>query len=345
MRKHGTLAVVGPNADDTSVLVGNYNGDPSHPVTVLAGIKRKLTGHANVLYAKGCEMRSDSPGQMDEALAVARRADAVVLVLGLNGRIEGEEGEGGDRASLDLPPAQEKLLEATAALGKPLVLVVMAGSSMSLHWGNAHVGAILQAWYPGQRGGDAVADVLFGDYNPAGRLPVTFYKSEKDLPPFTDYAMRGRTYRYFSGVPLFPFGFGLSYTSFAYSALQVAAAADGSHTVQVRVQNTGAAGRRRSGAVVPQPQECAARRGTAAPFAACLPAREPCARRKQDVAVPTRAIPIRAGQQGRGANGGSGRVPRRCRRKSAGLTNGDGQVHGPYRRSALRVPAVGSAEE
>jgi beta-glucosidase len=120
-----------------------------------------------------------------------------------------------------------------------VVLVVMAGSSMSLGWSREHVGAILQAWYPGQRGGDAVADVLFGDYNPAGRLPVTFYQSEKDLPPFADYAMKGRTYRYFMGEPLFPFGFGLSYTTFAYSALKVQAGDKGWHTVQVQVTNTG----------------------------------------------------------------------------------------------------------
>jgi beta-glucosidase len=239
LAKRGTVAVIGPNADDPAVLVGNYNGDPSHPVTVLAGIRQKLAGKAKVLYAKGCELRGGSAKQTVEALAVAKQSDAVVMVLGLNGRIEGEEGEGGDRASLSLLPPQQKLLEAVAATGKPLVLVVMAGSSMSLGWAQEHVPAILEAWYPGQRGGDAVADVLFGDYNPAGRLPVTFYQSERDLPPFADYAMKGRTYRYFTGEPLFPFGYGLSYTTFAYADLHVTAGDGDSRLVQVRVTNTG----------------------------------------------------------------------------------------------------------
>jgi beta-glucosidase len=241
LAKRGTLAVIGPNADDLAVLLANYNGDPSHPMTVLAGIRKKLVGKADVVYAKGCEMRSESREEMGEALAAAKKADAVVLVLGLNGQIEGEEGAGGDRTTLGMLPAQQKLMEAVtaAAAGKPVVLVIMTGSSISLGWANEHLGAIVEAWYPGQRG-DAVADVLFGDYNPAGRLPVTFYKSEKDLPPFTEYGMQGRTYRYFQGEPVFPFGFGLSYTTFAYSAVNVQAGENGEHTLWVEVKNSGA---------------------------------------------------------------------------------------------------------
>jgi beta-glucosidase len=156
-----------------------------------------------------------------------KAADASVLVLGISAGLEGEEMtvkvegfRGGDRTDLALPKPQETLLKAVAATGKPVVVVLLSGSALAVNWANDNVPAILQAWYPGGEGGTAVADVLFGDYNPAGRLPVTFYKSVDQLPPFTDYSMQGRTYRYFKGEPLYPFGFGLSYTSFAYSNLR-----------------------------------------------------------------------------------------------------------------------------
>jgi beta-glucosidase len=165
-----------------------------------------------------------------EAVKLAKQADAVVLVLGLSSQLEGEEMRvrepgflGGDRTSIGLPPRQQALLEAVAATGKPVVLVLLNGSALAVNWANQHVAAILEAWYPGEEGGTAIADVLFGDYNPAGRLPVTFYKSVDDLPPFTDYRMRGRTYRYFKGEPLYPFGFGLSYTKFKYDNLKFSA--------------------------------------------------------------------------------------------------------------------------
>ncbi|HEY8062098.1 MAG TPA: glycoside hydrolase family 3 C-terminal domain-containing protein, partial [Gemmatimonadales bacterium] len=176
-------------------------------------------------------------------------ADAVVLVLGLTNQLEGEEMRvqvdgfrGGDRTSLDLPASQERLLESVTALGKPTVLVLMNGSALAINWAAGHVPAIVEAWYPGQSGGAAIADVLFGDYNPAGRLPVTFYRSVDDLPPFDNYSMAGRTYRFFDGPPLYPFGHGLSYTTFAYDSLRVSAdtlAVDGTDTVRVNVTNTG----------------------------------------------------------------------------------------------------------
>ena len=184
-----------------------------------------------------------------EALDAARQADAVVMVLGLTARLEGEEMRvqidgfrGGDRTSLDLPAPQQRLMERIAALGKPTVLVLMSGSAVAVNWAQDHVPAIVEAWYPGQASGTAIADVLFGDYNPAGRLPVTFYKSVNDLPPFDDYKMAGRTYRFFNGAPLYPFGFGLSYTTFAYKNIRTSAesmAKDGSVTVSVDVTNTG----------------------------------------------------------------------------------------------------------
>jgi beta-glucosidase len=183
-----------------------------------------------------------------EATDAARGADAVVLVLGLSPRLEGEEMkvpvegfQGGDRVSLDIPRAQQQLLERIIALGKPTVLVLMNGSAVSVNWARDHVPAIVEAWYPGEAGGTALADVLFGDYNPAGRLPVTFYKSSDQLPPFTDYNMKGRTYRYFTGEPLFPFGFGLSYTTFAYRNLHLPTGANAGDEVkaEVEVENTG----------------------------------------------------------------------------------------------------------
>jgi beta-glucosidase len=184
-----------------------------------------------------------------EAIAAARNADAVVAVVGITNELEGEEMtvnedgfNGGDRTSLDLPKPEEDLLEAVAATRKPLVVVLLNGSALGVNWAKAHANAILEAWYPGEEGGAAVAETLSGRNNPAGRLPVTFYKDVSQLPPFDDYSMKGRTYRYFAGEPLYPFGYGLSYTSFAYKGLTVSpeeATAGGTVKAEVRVANTG----------------------------------------------------------------------------------------------------------
>jgi beta-glucosidase len=186
----------------------------------------------------------------DDALAKAREADAVVLVMGINPSVEGEEMDvklegfrGGDRTDISLPKPQEELIRQVQALGKPVVLVLMGGSALAVNWADENVGAIVDAWYPGEEGGTALADVLFGDYNPAGRLPVTFYKSVEQLPPFEDYRMQGRTYRYFRGDPLYPFGHGLSYTRFEYANLKVSAKklkAGQPVRVSVDVRNAGA---------------------------------------------------------------------------------------------------------
>ncbi len=185
----------------------------------------------------------------EEALEAARASDVVVFVGGLTGDVEGEEMKvsypgfaGGDRTDLRLPATQQKLLEALQATGKPVVLVLTTGSAIAVDWAHARLPAILVAWYPGQRGGNAVADVLFGDTNPSGRLPVTFYKQDEKLPAFDDYEMRGRTYRYFTGTPLYPFGHGLSYTRFEYSDLELdraSVAADGSMQASVQIKNVG----------------------------------------------------------------------------------------------------------
>jgi len=183
------------------------------------------------------------------ALEAAEKADVVVAVMGLSPALEGEEMPvnvegfaGGDRTDIKLPRPQEELLKQLHALGKPTVLVLLNGSALAVNWAVEHVPAIVEAWYPGQAGGDALADILFGDYNPAGRLPVTFYKSVEDLPPFEDYQMEGRTYRYFRGEPLFPFGYGLSYTTFQLDNLQMDQSkvkAGGQVAIHADVTNTG----------------------------------------------------------------------------------------------------------
>lgn len=390
----GTLAVIGPNADQWQMLLGNYNGLPSKAYTPLEGIRSRL-GNAHVLYAQGCELAEGLPtfvkvpaaalsglhgdyynhhdftgailfssndAQLDanwgdgaprkdmnaddfgvkwsgyitpnssgnyqigiittckvnlylddslvantsyhfrdefndprlrnsksihldagrhyklrveagetygdarvelvwsrqgadrneellqEAMSTARKADAVVLCMGLSSRLEGEEMDvniegfkGGDRTSLDLPKVQEDLIHAVTALGKPVILVLLNGSAVSVNWEDKNIPAILEAWYPGEEAGPAIADVLFGDYNPAGRLPVTFYRGLKDLPDFGDYSMAGRTYRYFKGDVLYPFGYGLSYTTFNYDHLAInqPVRTGDSVRVTVNVKNTG----------------------------------------------------------------------------------------------------------
>ncbi|MGE4585924.1 MAG: glycoside hydrolase family 3 C-terminal domain-containing protein, partial [Mangrovibacterium sp.] len=389
-RKLNSLAVIGPNADEVQSLWGNYNGIPSHPVTVLQGIRNKLEPQSLVLHARGSWLADGIPelkpvpsvylqtpqgqqgvlgeyyasatpegeplftrvddridfvwdngtpdprlktgafsvrwkawlvppktgtywisdwgkpylkiscngkevggrrihhgriepvsleleagrrylveaeyrnsygdatarllwsvpeeGLLEQAVEIAKQADAVVLVLGLNERLEGEEMHihldgfaGGDRTHLDLPDCQRKLMQAVFATGKQVVLVLINGSALSVNWAAGHIPAILTAGYPGQQGGNAIADVLFGDYNPAGRLPVTYYKSADQLPPFDSYDMAGRTYRYFTGDPLFPFGHGLSYTCFSYDRLEFPEIVDMKEPVKIRVRvsNTG----------------------------------------------------------------------------------------------------------
>jgi beta-glucosidase len=250
----GKVAVIGPNSDQSFVLLGNYNGIPSDPVTPLRGIKEKLAGFSEVLYSQGCNWAAGMPGERTpevmkaEALEVAGKADVIIMCMGITPRLEGEEMRvnvegfrGGDRTTLELPAVQQDLIKAVYALGKPVVLVLLNGSALSVNWEKEKIPAILETWYGGQAAGQAIADVLFGDYNPGGRLPVTFYKSVNDLPPFDDYNMKNRTYRYFTGEPLFPFGYGLSYTTFGYSKLQIKGKVNigDSLKVTVNVKNTG----------------------------------------------------------------------------------------------------------
>ncbi len=220
-----TIAVIGPNADNRDVLLGNYNGEPSEYTTILEGIKNRTSPDTEILFAKGCPLKEKSKEGFEEAKTIAQKSDIVFLVLGISPRLEGEEGQasqsdlGGDRLDINLPGVQEDLLKEIFAIGKQIILILTGGSAISVNFAQENIPAILFVWYPGEEGGNAVADVIFGDYNPAGRLPVTFYKSIEQLPEFRNYSMEGRTYRYFKDIPLYSFGFGLSYTKFRYSNL------------------------------------------------------------------------------------------------------------------------------
>lgn len=219
LNPHQKVAVIGPNADDLSVLLANYNGTPTKYYTPLRGITEAVeAAGGSVRTAKGCDpFRLTAHHPIAEAVAAAKASDVVVLVMGLNPSMEGEEGDAyngdaaGDRRTLDLPEAQMKLYEAVIALGKPTVFVNISGSAVNLSAPAQSANALLQCFYPGAEGGIALANILFGKTSPSGRLPVTFYHSVDDLPPFEDYSMKGRTYRFFEGDPLYPFGFGLSY--------------------------------------------------------------------------------------------------------------------------------------
>ncbi|MDB6018247.1 MAG: Beta-glucosidase [Pedosphaera sp.] len=231
------IVVLGENADSVPMLLGNYNGEPSHPITILDGLKQMAGPNIEVTYMAGCPLalRKDETNQFSEkvlaeALASVKAADVVVYVGGISPELEGEEFggisrydgfSGGDRTRIELPAVQTDFLKALKATGKPVVFVNCSGSAVAMPWETKHLPAILQAWYPGEAGGLAVAEILFGDVNPAGRLPVTFYRSTEDLPDFDDYSMSNRTYRYFNGQPLFAFGHGLSYTRFNYSSAKL----------------------------------------------------------------------------------------------------------------------------
>ena len=248
-----TIALLGPNANDSVMQWGNYNGFPNHTVTLLEALRKRLPEERLIyvpgaLYADGFvpkhkreEMEQTKPLDAASLLKQVGRADVVIFAGGISPMLEGEEMKvnvpgfkGGDRTDIELPAAQRRLLKALKSAGKKVVFINFSGSAVGLEPETQICDAILQAWYPGEAGGIAVADVLYGDYNPAGHLPVTFYKNVGQLPDFQDYSMKGRTYRYFEGMPLFPFGYGLSYTTFAYGKAEVK---DGS--LLVPVTNTG----------------------------------------------------------------------------------------------------------
>ncbi len=242
-QKIRTLAVIGPNADSVLALEGNYNGTSSRYVTMLEGIRTYCNVHGiRVLYSQGAGLYKEKPVGcwLAEAKICAEEADAVIACVGLDATIEGEEGDtsndfaAGDKMDLSLPACQQAMMEALVSTGKPLVTVILAGSALNVPQGNAKI----MAWYPGQAGGTALARILFGHVSPSGRLPVTFYHNVKELPEFTDYHMTGRTYRYFTGTPLYPFGYGLSYVPFTAADLHVVPEGDGA-TVTFALRNDG----------------------------------------------------------------------------------------------------------
>ena len=254
-----TIGVIGPNADSRRALVGNYHGTSSRYITMLEGIQDAAGEEVRVLYSEGCHLYKDRveglawrQDRISEALTVAEHSDVVVLCLGLDETLEGEEGDtgnnyaSGDKVDLQLPESQRELLEAVAGCGRPVVLCVLAGSAVDLSFADEHVNAILQVWYPGARGGKAAADILFGTCSPSGKLPVTFYRDLDGFPAFEDYSMKGRTYRYLEKAPLYPFGYGLTYGRVAVKSASLAdasvsgrAEADRDIAVKAVLENAG----------------------------------------------------------------------------------------------------------
>lgn len=249
-----TIGVIGPNADSREALVGNYHGTSSRYITVLEGIQDKVGHSGRVLYSEGSHLFKErvenlawENDRIAEAVIVAKHSDVVVLCVGLNETLEGEEGDtgnsyaSGDKNDLLLPGPQRKLMEAVFAVGKPVVVCLMAGSAIDLSEAQEKAGAVLQLWYPGARGGKAVADILFGDCSPSGKLPVTFYRTLDELPAFEDYSMKGRTYRYMEQEALYPFGYGLTYGDVQVEKAEVVSTDEktGDRTVHVTVKNAG----------------------------------------------------------------------------------------------------------
>jgi len=249
--KTKVISVIGPNADSRHCLIGNYYGTSSEYITALEGIRNAAGEDMRILYSEGCDLTLSKPdflsreyNRLAEAKAVMNRSDLVILVIGLNENLEGEEGDqgnqykSGDKPDLLFPKTQRKLIDTVIESGKPFITVVMAGSAMDLSVLNDKSSAILQAWYPGARGGQSIGDIIFGKVNPSGKLPVTFYKDTNDLPDFEDYSMKGRTYRYLETEPLYPFGYGLTYGKMDITSVDKTGDRSGL-TVKVSVSNSG----------------------------------------------------------------------------------------------------------
>ncbi|MCM1040253.1 MAG: glycoside hydrolase family 3 C-terminal domain-containing protein [Ruminococcus sp.] len=234
LSKVKTIGVIGPNANSRKALVGNYHGTSSEYITLLEGIQRYAQGKARVLFSEGCALFEEKTenlalagDRLQEARIVAEHSDVVIMCLGLDETLEGEEGDtgnsyaSGDKVDLLLPKPQRDLMEVVAGTGKPVVFCLMVGSAIDVSYPMAHFDAILQLWYPGARGGKSAADILFGETSPSGKLPVTFYHDAEHLPAFTDYHMAGRTYRYMEEKAQYPFGFGLTYGDVAVTDVKV----------------------------------------------------------------------------------------------------------------------------
>ncbi len=248
------IGVIGPNADSRVALQGNYHGTSSRYSTVLEGIQDEACDSVDIRYSQGCALFKDRvealaqrQDRMSEALAVAALSDVIILCLGLDETLEGEEGDAGngyasgDKKDLLLPEPQRELMEKIIATGKPVVVVLLSGSALDLQYADGKAAAVLEAWYPGARGGKAVADILFGHCSPSGKLPVTFYRTLDGFPAFTDYSMKGRTYRYMTGEALYPFGYGLSYgkVDVTHAEITNTVTKDSGIELSVDIENTG----------------------------------------------------------------------------------------------------------
>ncbi|MBM6854615.1 glycoside hydrolase family 3 C-terminal domain-containing protein [Mediterraneibacter glycyrrhizinilyticus] len=246
-----TLGIIGPNADSRAALIGNYHGTSSEYVTVLEGVRRYVGDEIRIIYSQGCDLFKNKTeplaqdmDRLSEAVTVAQNSDVIILCLGLDETLEGEEGDtgnsyaSGDKEDLQLPLCQRRLMEVVAQTGKPVILCMMAGSDIDLSFAQKHFEGILQLWYPGARGGNAVAEILFGKESPSGKLPVTFYETLSELPSFEDYSMSGRTYRYMKGKAQYPFGYGLTYGKAEVRSVEVVETETGAN-VFVKVENTG----------------------------------------------------------------------------------------------------------
>lgn len=239
-----SVAVIGPNADSKTVLLGNYNGTPTEYHTVFKGFTDLLKDTVKVSCAKGSGFFNRDESLLREAVSLAAESDIAVLCMGLDAMMEGEDGEvsedyaAGDRRNIEMPAAQAELIEEICKVNNKVILLAFCGGAVAFGKANELAQAIIHCWYPGEFGGKAIAEAVFGEYSPSGKLPVTFYESTSQLPDFSDYSMKNRTYKYFTGRPAYPFGFGLSYTSFKYSE-PVITKAEGGIIYSVQIKNTG----------------------------------------------------------------------------------------------------------
>jgi beta-glucosidase len=250
-----TIGVIGPNANNRRALEGNYEGTASRYITVLEGIQDYLGDEVRVMTSVGCHLCKDRVGglgmendRLSEVKGVCKASDVIIACMGLDSSLEGEEGDegneyaSGDKPHLKLPGLQEEILKVIYESGKPVILVLMSGSALAINWADEHIPAIIQGWYPGAMGGRAIAEMIFGECVPEGKLPITFYRSTEELPEFTDYSMKNRTYRYMKQEALYPFGYGLSYTEFEFSNLSSSTdiISDEGLELTVSVKNAGA---------------------------------------------------------------------------------------------------------
>lgn len=250
-----SIGIIGPNANSRKSLIGNYEGTASRYVTILEGIQDYVAADVRVYYSEGCDLFKErvsglgiSNDRISEVQGICDRSDVIIACMGLDSGLEGEEGDegnefaSGDKPNLNLPGIQEDVLKVICESGKPVVLILLSGSALAIPWADDHVPAIIQGWYPGALGGKAIASVLFGDYSPEGKLPVTFYRTTEELPEFTDYSMANRTYRYMKNDALYPFGYGLSYTSFCIKETVLShnvISKDKNIEISTQIENTG----------------------------------------------------------------------------------------------------------